>query len=219
VEAKVVRHGEQAGGLTVVPVTKAARQAQIMAILADPGVPVRSQDDLADRLDGKGLRVTQATLSRDLDELGAVRLRDRSGVLRYALPATAGLPAGPGTDQPAVEGGPAGGTGEPAEPAGLAGLSGLPPGAIPRIARTASELLLSAEASANLIVLRTPPGAAQLLASTIDLAGWRAVLGTVGGDDTVLVITRDPVGGEAVAQALRQLAGRYRRTAGTAGED
>ena len=212
----MVRNGDQAGGLTVVPVTKAARQAQIMAILADPGRPVRSQDDLADRLDGKGLRVTQATLSRDLDEIGAVRLRDRSGVLRYALPGTAGVPAGPGSGPPAAEGGvPAADAGDPAE---LGGLSGLPPGIVPRLARTASELLLSAEASANLIVLRTPPGAAQLLASTIDLAGWRAVLGTVGGDDTVLVISRDPAGGEAVAQTLRQLAGRYRRAAAPAGE-
>ena len=212
----MVRNGDQAGGLTVVPVTKAARQAQIMAILADPGTPVRSQDDLADRLDSKGLRVTQATLSRDLDEIGAVRLRDRSGVLRYALPGTAGVPAGPGSGPPAAEGGvPAADAGDPAE---LGGLSGLPPGVVPRLARTASELLLSAEASANLIVLRTPPGAAQLLASTIDLAGWRAVLGTVGGDDTVLVISRDPAGGEAVAQTLRQLAGRYRRAAAPARE-
>jgi transcriptional regulator of arginine metabolism len=216
VEANVVRNSEQAGGLTVVPVTKAARQAQITAILADPDAPVRSQDDLAERLDRLGLRVTQATLSRDLDELGAVRLRDRDGVLRYALPVPAGFPAGRGSGPAAAEGGTQpDGAGEPAGPAAL---SGVPAAAMPRLARTASELLLSAEASANLVVLRTPPGAAQLLASTIDLAGWRAVLGTVGGDDTVLVISRDPVGGEAVAQTLRQLAGQYRHAAGPAGE-
>jgi transcriptional regulator of arginine metabolism len=67
---------------------------------------------------------------------------------------------------------------------------------------------MSAEASANLIVLRTPAGAAQLLASAIDHAGWPSVLGTVGGDDTVLVISRDPNGGNELAQALLRLAER-----------
>ena len=77
-----------------------------------------------------------------------------------------------------------------------------------RLARAAAELLVNAEASANLVVLRTPAGAAQLLASAIDHAGWPAVLGTVGGDDTVLVIARDPAGGEDLAQALLRLAER-----------
>ena len=77
-------------------------------------------------------------------------------------------------------------------------------GALPRVA----DLLVSAEASANLVVLRTPAGGAQLLASAIDHAGWASILGTVAGDDTVLVITRDPAGGERVAQALLRLAER-----------
>jgi transcriptional regulator of arginine metabolism len=162
------------------PVTKAARQAQITAILAQPGAPVRSQDELAERLGQRGLRVTQATLSRDLDELGAVRLRGRDGALVYALPGEAG----------------AGGLG--AEPSG-------------RLARVAAELLVAAEASANLVVLRTPAGAAQLLASVIDQAGWPSVLGTVGGDDTVLVIARDPAGGADLARALLRLAERRAR--------
>ena len=71
---------------------------------------------------------------------------------------------------------------------------------------SAGELLVTAEASGNLIVLRTPAGAAELLASAIDHAGWRAVLGTVGGDDTVLVISRDPAGGAALARDLLDLA-------------
>ena len=77
-----------------------------------------------------------------------------------------------------------------------------------RLARVAADLLVSAEASANLVVLRTPAGGAQLLASAIDHAGWASILGTVAGDDTVLVITRDPAGGDQVAQALLRLAER-----------
>ena len=69
-------------------------------------------------------------------------------------------------------------------------------------------IIAPAEASANLVVLRTPAGGAQLLASAIDHAGWASILGTVAGDDTVLVITRDPAGGEQVAQALLRLAER-----------
>jgi transcriptional regulator of arginine metabolism len=71
---------------------------------------------------------------------------------------------------------------------------------------------VTAEASANLVVVRTPAGAAQLLASAIDHAGWPSVLGTVGGDDTVLVISRDPDGGAELASALLRLAERRSRT-------
>jgi transcriptional regulator of arginine metabolism len=159
------------------PVTKAARHAQIAGILATPGAPVRSQDDLEKRLAQLGVHVTQATLSRDLVELGAVRLRGADGGLVYALP------------------------GEP-------GLGGPLPDPSVRLARIAEELLVTAEASGNLIVLRTPAGAAQLLASAIDQAGWPSILGTVGGDDTVLVISRDPAGGEDVARSLLRLAER-----------
>jgi transcriptional regulator of arginine metabolism len=69
-------------------------------------------------------------------------------------------------------------------------------------------LLVSAEASANLVVLRTPAGAAQFLASVIDHVRWPSILGTVAGDDTVLLIARDPAGGEELAQALLRLAER-----------
>ena len=160
---------------TASPVTKAARHAQITGILAAPGAPVRSQEDLAERLAQLGVHVTQATLSRDLVELGAVRLRGPDGGLVYAL------------------------TGEP-------GLGGLIQDPSARLARVAGELLVTAEASGNLIVLRTPAGAAQLLASALDHAGWPSVLGTVGGDDTVLVISRDPAGGAELARALLDLA-------------
>ena len=80
----------------------------------------------------------------------------------------------------------------------------------PRLARVAAELLISAEASANMVVLRTPAGAAQFLASVMDHAAWPSILGTVAGDDTVLVITRDPAGGAGLAAQLLALAERRR---------
>ncbi len=77
-----------------------------------------------------------------------------------------------------------------------------------RLSRTAAELLISAEASANMVVLRTPAGAAQFLASVLDHAAWPSILGTIAGDDTVLVIARDPAGGDALAARLLALAER-----------
>jgi arginine repressor len=260
----------------VSPVTKAARHAQIAAILTRAAVPVRSQEDLAEQLARRGVRVTQATLSRDLEEIGAVRLRGADGALVYALPGPpggpgsrpGGLSAGPARGEnddygspaaSAAEGGAAGGgvagsgaagdepgsgraaTAGPAGPAGPGGpggdgagadgagagpaddgaalAAGWPAGGLSTgeagLRRVAAELLLAAEASANLVVLRTPAGAAQFLASVIDHAGWPSVLGTVAGDDTVLVIARDPVGGHDLAGALLDLAERRgHRTAG-----
>ncbi len=75
-----------------------------------------------------------------------------------------------------------------------------------RLARLCSELLVSAESSANMVVLRTPPGAAQFLASAFDRAELGDVLGTIAGDDTVLVISRDPGGGEELARRFLALA-------------
>ena len=71
-----------------------------------------------------------------------------------------------------------------------------------RLARLCQEVLVSAEASANLVVLRTPPGAAQYFGSAIDRVGWESVLGTIAGDDTILLITRSPGGGEQLARDL-----------------
>ena len=191
----------------VSPVTKAARQAQIAGILTR--ARVRSQEELADLLAQRGVKVTQATLSRDLEELGAVRLRGAGGTLVYALP---GDPGGPGSRPGGLPGPPAGSPPGPPGPSGSwpgAWLSGRPDeGASGTLARVGPELLLSAEASANLVVLRTPAGAAQFLASAIDHAGWPSILGTVAGDDTVLVISREPAGGNELAESLLRLAER-----------
>ncbi|HLH82181.1 MAG TPA: arginine repressor [Trebonia sp.] len=205
------------------PATKAARQARIAAILSRE--QVHSQEQLAALLAKyAGMHVAQATLSRDLDELGVVRLRAPDGTLVYALPEEPGGPGSlPGTglsarpaDAPAAQGGepavppPAAGSAGSAGAAGSAVSAGAAGGAPARLARYLKELLTSAEASANLVVLRTPAGAAQFLASVIDHAAWPTVLGTVAGDDTVLVISRDPLGGEALAAEFRRLAERRR---------
>ncbi len=187
---------------TASPGTKTARHAQIAAILAHADPPVRSQEELNERLAQRGVRVTQATLSRDLEELGAVRLRGADGALVYALPGEAG---GPGSMP--------GGLAEAADASPGAGAAPGPaadPGAEPsaRLARVTTELLVTAEASANLVVLRTPAGAAQFLASVIDHSAWPSILGTVAGDDTVLVIARDPAGGADLARTLLRLADR-----------
>jgi transcriptional regulator of arginine metabolism len=180
----------------VTPITKTARQARIAAILGRE--QVRSQEELADLLERyTSVHVTQATLSRDLDELGVVRLRAAGGALVYALPEE---PGGPGSRPGGVLG--------LAEPEPDRDERPGEPAPSTRLARYLGELLTSAEASANLVVLRTPAGAAQFLASVIDHAALASILGTVAGDDTVLVIARDPAGGEALAADLGRLAQR-----------
>ena len=196
------------------PLTKTARHARIADILARE--QVRSQEELADLLERyAGVHVTQATLSRDLDELGIVRLRS-GGALVYSLPEE---PGGPGS-YPGGPGSPLGSRGSQsgARVAGVAGLSGVAGSESPhdaRLARYLGELMTSAEASANLVVLRTPAGGAQFLASVIDHAALPTVLGTVAGDDTVLLIARDPAGGDALAaDFLRRATRRRLRTYG-----
>jgi len=200
------------------PATKAARQARIAAILSRE--QVHSQEQLAALLDRyAGMHVAQATLSRDLDELGVVRLRAADGSLVYALPGEPGGPGsrpGAGLDYPEraqQSGWPSVTPGEVAsQPAAASSpAGGEPAGGHPgRLTRYLKELMTSVEGSANLVVLRTPAGAAQFLASIIDHAAWPAILGTVAGDDTVLVIARDPAGGEALVADFLRIAGRRR---------
>ena len=160
------------------PATKSARHQLIVELVTQH--EVRSQTELAELLAQSGVRVTQATLSRDLVELDAIKIRAQSGGLVYAVPAE-------------------GGDRRPTAPGETAAGSH-------RLARLCAELLVSAEASANLVVLRTPPGAAQYLASAFDKAELPDLLGTIAGDDTVLVIGRDPVGGDALARRFLALA-------------
>lgn len=160
-----------------VPATKSARHQRIIDLVTQ--TEVRSQTELAELLAADGLHVTQATLSRDLVELDAVKVRARSGALVYAVPSE-------------------GGDRTPHAPHETAA-------AAARLSRLAGELLVSAEASANLVVLRTPPGAAQFLASALDKSELADVLGTIAGDDTVVVISRDPAGGAALADRLLAL--------------
>jgi transcriptional regulator of arginine metabolism len=171
--AKIVRASAPITELT----TRAARHAKIVAFLIEH--KVRSQVELADLLRAAGLRVTQATLSRDLDELGAIKLRTPDGGQPVYVVPEDGTPFA----------------------ARLANDS--PP---QRLSRLASELLVAAEASGNLVVLRTPPGGAHFLASALDRAALPQVLGTIAGDDTIVVISRDPSGGNALADDLMQLA-------------
>lgn len=164
------------------PHTRAARHARIKALLEHHSVP--SQARLAELLSGEGLSVTQATLSRDLDDVGAVKVVGPHGVPVYAVPGQGG------------------------DPSLIAAVAD--EAAVTKLARVAGEVLVSADSSANLVVLRTPPGAAQYLASAIDHTVLPSVIGTVAGDDTVLLVTRDPDGGADVAAAMLSLAERGR---------
>jgi transcriptional regulator of arginine metabolism len=149
--------------------TKAARHGRITELIRNN--VVRSQTELAELLAVSGLQVTQATLSRDLEELGALKLRGvDGGAPVYRIP---------------EDGGP-----RPME------------GGTSRLSRLLGELLLSYEGSGNLAVLRTPPGAAQYLASAIDRASLVDVIGTIAGDDTILVVARDGLTGAEVGRTL-----------------
>jgi transcriptional regulator of arginine metabolism len=155
------------GGSKAVPeTTRVGRQARIVRILSS--APVRSQSELAALLADDGIDVTQATLSRDLEELGAVKLRGADGGVGVYI-------------VPEVSGGTA------------------------RLSRLLSELLVSTDSSANLAVLRTPPGAADYLASALDRAALPYVVGTIAGDDTVFVAAREPMTGAELASTLESL--------------
>ncbi len=160
-----------------IPTTKGARQQTIVELLTRHAV--RSQTELGELLAAAGLHVTQATLSRDLVELDAIKVRSATGALVYAVPAE----GGDRTPRPAAE-----------------------TGASARLTRLCTDFLVSAQASRNLVVLRTPPGAAPLLASSIDKAELPEVLGSIAGDDTVLVITVADAAGDPLARRFTALA-------------
>ncbi|GAA3086530.1 arginine repressor [Pseudonocardia yunnanensis] len=153
--------------------TRAGRQARIVELITQQAV--HSQSELLALLEAEGIGTTQATLSRDLDELGAVKLRGADGGTPvYVIPDD-------GSPVRGIEGGTA------------------------RLARLLGDLLVSADSSGNLAVLRTPPGGAHYLASALDRAALHDVVGTIAGDDTLLVVAREPLTGAQLVARLREL--------------
>ncbi|HWS37732.1 MAG TPA: arginine repressor [Actinoplanes sp.] len=150
------------------PTTRAARHARLVDLIR--GQRIKSQTELTVLLSHEGVQVTQATLSRDLEELNAVKV---SGV--YYIPEDGQRPL-----RESVEHGPA------------------------RLIRLLRELLTGVDSSGNIAVLRTPPGAAQFLASALDRSGLPDVVGTIAGDDTIFVVARDggPTSGAELAGKL-----------------
>ncbi len=162
--------------------SQVARRARIIELLGRHRIA--SQAALLELLAADGYDVTQATVSRDLDEIGAVKIVDDDGAARYALAAV-------------------GAEGSPRAPLSSSA-------AHARLTRLLAEVLVLADSSANLAVLRTPPGAAQFLASAIDAAALSGIVGTVAGDDTVLLVSRTPDGGAALAADMLRLAEQRR---------
>lgn len=133
---------------------KERRQRAILTLVATR--PIHSQEELVTLLQRQGFEVTQATVSRDIRELGLAKVpiaSENGEIFKYVVPSAA-----------------------------LSYAS--------RLHRVMSELATTVAGSENLIVIHTPPGSAMMLASAIDEAAWSEVLGTVGGDDTVLVVVR-----------------------------
>jgi transcriptional regulator of arginine metabolism len=161
------------GKASTVPsrLAKHQRQHRIARLLEQHAVT--SQAQLVDLLAADGVLATQATVSRDLDELGAVRVRAGRGELVYAIPE---LPK----EQRAPE---------------------------DHLKRVLGEWVVEVAHSANVVVLRTPPGSAHVVGSALDRAALPNILGTVAGDDTLLVVAAERIGGAKVARQLSELAG------------
>ena len=140
-----------------------ARRSKAISLIK-AGV-VHSQSDLVKLLKKAGFAVTQATASRDLEEVGAVRSRNENGELIYQIGTTSD-------------------------------------GAISKSMPLPADLILSVESSGNLAVVRTPPGGAQFLASSLDNSGIKSIIGTIAGDDTVLVVSKKSNGGAELAKEL-----------------
>lgn len=151
--------------------TKTARQRRIVELLQTHRVT--SQTMLVELLGENGASATQATVSRDLEELGAVKVRVPGGEPVYAIP-----------ERPHQQVAPA-----------------------DQLRRVLGEWVAEVNASENLVVVKTPPGSAHVVGSAIDRAGLEGVLGTVAGDDTILVVTSSGKGGPKVARKLSELAG------------
>jgi transcriptional regulator of arginine metabolism len=147
------------------------RQHRISRLLEQH--PVTSQTQLVDLLASDGVVATQATVSRDLDDLGAIKVRVPGGETVYAIPE---LPK----EQVAPE---------------------------DHLRRVFGDWVVEVAHSGNLVVLRTPPGSAHVVGSALDRAGLSEVIGTVAGDDTLIVVAAEGVGGAKLATRLSDLAG------------
>lgn len=151
--------------------TKTQRQHRIVRLLETQ--MVASQAHLVELLAADDVEATQATVSRDLEEIGAVKVRVAGGETVYAVPE---LPK----DRMVPE---------------------------EQLRRVLADWVVEVTYSANLVILRTPPGSAHVVASALDRAGLPGVLGTVAGDDTLLIVAAEEIGGETVAMRLQVLCG------------
>ncbi len=151
--------------------TKQSRRLEISRLIAHH--TITSQPQLVDLLVELGMSATQATVSRDLDELGAIKVRTASGETAYAIPEF-----------------------EPERKA-----------PVDHLRRVMGEWVADVSHSANLVILRTPPGCAHVVASALDRSSVSGLLGTVAGDDTLLCVASERVGGRKLADHLRELAG------------
>jgi len=154
---------------------KDRRQRAILTLVATR--PIHSQDELVALLEKQGYSATQATVSRDIKELGLVKVPIKTGddseaLFKYVVPSVT-------------------------------------VSYVSRLHRVVAELVNTVDGSLNLIVLRTPPGSAMMVASAVDEAQWPEIMGTVGGDDTILVILRDPKDQPVVVQRFLDLKGTH----------
>jgi len=152
-------------------VSKTQRQHRIVKLLEQH--VVTNQGQLVELLDGEGIRATQATVSRDLDDLGAIKVRAGGGDSVYAIPE---LPK----DQVAPE---------------------------DHLRRVFGDWVVDVVPSGNLIVLRTPPGSAHVVAAALDRSDRPEVVGTVAGDDTLVIVVDEDHSAKVVAKDLADLAG------------
>jgi len=151
--------------------SKTSRQHRIVQLLAE--VAVTSQTQLVELLQSAGIEATQATVSRDLEDIGAIKVRVPGGDLVYALPEHSNEQIAPPD----------------------------------HLKRVLSDWVAEVKHSHNLVVVRTPPGSAHVVASALDRSGLDGVLGTVAGDDSIMIVATEDVSGMALAETIRQLAG------------
>lgn len=151
--------------------SKTSRQHKIVQLLGD--VPVSSQTQLVELLEAEGIEATQATVSRDLEDIGAMKVRVPAGDLVYGLPEH---------------------TNETVAPAD-------------HLRRVLSDWVAEVNHSHNLVVVKTPPGSAHVVASALDRSGLDGVLGTVAGDDSILIVATEETTGKLLAETIRTLAG------------